>query len=74
MKLTKDILKEIILEVISEQEDEDENEKEQMPQQGGDTAKKIKTDIADNPFEDEEKEKNESLILKIKEELKKYEI
>ena len=73
MKLTKDILKEIILEVLSEQEDEDEDEKEQMPQQG-DTAKKIKMDITDNPFEDEDEEANESLILKIKEELKKYEI
>mgnify|MGYP006407714831 CR=1 FL=1 len=68
MKLTKSIIREIILEVLSE-----EDEEEQTPQQPDDT-KKIKTDIPDNPFEDEEKETNESLISKIKEELKKYEI
>ena len=68
MKLTKNILSQMIKEVLSE-----EDEEEQTPQQPDDT-KKIKTDIPDNPFEDEEKETNESLILKIKEELKKYEI
>ena len=47
-------------------------DKEQTPQQPPAT-KKI-TDISDNPFEDEEEEKNESLITKIKEEVKKYEI
>ena len=59
---------------VSSDKDTDagDGDKEQTPQQPP-TTKKI-TDIADNPFEDEEKETNESLISKIKEELKNYEL
>ena len=64
MKLTIDIIREVIQEVL-----EEEDKEKQQPQQSPDTAIKLKIDIPDSPFEDEEDDEDESGLTKVDEAL-----